>query len=80
MKKFLFLFCSELYWFSYEGKPYKITFRFVVYSFPDQTLCSSTSAESVKKLFQLKLDREDAFQWRRQKGQLANIIWFGKWN
>ncbi len=51
-----------------------------MYAFQDQPLCDSTSAESVKKLFQLKnmLDREDPFQLRRQKEQLANIVWFGE--
>jgi hypothetical protein len=40
-KKFNFFKCSEQYRFSYEGKAYKIKFRFGVCALQDTPLCSS---------------------------------------
>ncbi len=60
---------------TYEGKPYKITFRFTMYAFQDQPLCTvAAPLLSPLKTFPNKkmLDREDPFQLRRQKKQLAN--------
>jgi hypothetical protein len=35
-----FLSCSELYWFTYEEKAYKIKLSFGVHSFKDPPLCT----------------------------------------
>jgi hypothetical protein len=40
IKSVMFLSCFELYWFSYEGKPYKFKYRFVTYAFQGPLLSS----------------------------------------